>query len=517
MRYLIVIIMALMLPLPVAARDNFKGLEAAKRGECQRAPQEDAKASTWNRTTAKRDAKTRVAKTEEAKARDAKRRQAAERGDATAQFGLGMGYQFGFGVPKDETKALKWHKRAAEQGHARAHTSLGDMYRLGSGVPVDKAEAAKWYRKAVERGDARAKTRLDAEQGNPDAQYILGDMHHRGRDVLHDYDEALKWYRKAAEQDNRRAQHALGDMYHNGWGVPRDDTEAAKWYLKAAEQKHSMARYTLGDMYHEGCGVPQDDAEALKWHKRAAETGHGAWLALNALGDMYRNGWGVLQDDAEAVKFYSKAAEAGSPRAQAKLAVMFQNGNGVRQNYVLAYALFELSRRKIDDAERNRDALAKKMTPAQIERATQLIRDVRREKIKDILGHALFAASREPCGKAISRAEIVGKWQSSPSLGQLGLIQTNMQFNEDRTFTTKLDFISFPNFQPDLEYFWFVSKGTYSIDGNEVTVNFGRTRGVQKKRGEDETIGPKKGKRRTQVFHLEEGKLVTKDLVLTRL
>ncbi len=137
----------------------------------------------------------------------------------------------------------------------------------------------------------------------------------------------------------------------------------------------------------------------------------------------------------------------------------------------------------------------------------------------EILYQALYAASRKPCGKSISHADIVGKWQSSPSLSQLGLIQTTMQFNENRSFTTKNDFISFPNFKPGLEYFRFVENGTYSMSKCEIALNTDRKWTVQKMRGKDETRTVEKirRKKRPDVFHWEEGKLVTKDLVLTRI
>lgn len=47
-------------------------------------------------------------------------RQAAEAGDAEAQIELGVLYEYGFGLPKNEVPALAWYTLAAEQGHAKA-------------------------------------------------------------------------------------------------------------------------------------------------------------------------------------------------------------------------------------------------------------------------------------------------------------------------------------------------------------------------------------------------------------
>ena len=44
----------------------------------------------------------------------------AEQGDATAQYKLGVMYNYGRGVLKDEAEAVRWYRLAAEQSHARS-------------------------------------------------------------------------------------------------------------------------------------------------------------------------------------------------------------------------------------------------------------------------------------------------------------------------------------------------------------------------------------------------------------
>jgi TPR repeat protein len=80
----------------------------------------------------------------------------AEKGDAKAQFVLGLKYENGKGVPQDYAEAAKWYRKAAEQGYAEAQFNLGAMYDEGRGVHQDYAEAAKWYRKAKDQGVASA-------------------------------------------------------------------------------------------------------------------------------------------------------------------------------------------------------------------------------------------------------------------------------------------------------------------------------------------------------------------------
>ena len=97
-------------------------------------------------------------------------RQLAEKGDPSAQYNLGLMYQNGRGVEKDEVEAVKWYQKAAEQGVANAQYNLSVMYLNGLGVEKDEVEAAKWHQKA-------------AEQGNSLAQYKLGVMYAKGLGV----------------------------------------------------------------------------------------------------------------------------------------------------------------------------------------------------------------------------------------------------------------------------------------------------------------------------------------------
>ena len=228
----------------------------------------------------------------------------ANAGDAYAQYLLGWRYDFGKGVTKSYTEAVKWYRKAAEQGYAKAQYNLGVCYYNGEGVTQSNTEAAKWYRKAAEQGDA-------------DAQYNLGVCYQNGYGVTQSYDEAAKWWRKAAEQGVANAQYNLGNCYYKGYGVTQSYTEAAKWYRKAAEQGDANAQNNLGNLYALGKGVTQDYAEAAKWWRKAAEQGD-ANAQFN-LGVCYENGEGVTQSYTEAAKWWRKAAAQGHEKAKKSL------------------------------------------------------------------------------------------------------------------------------------------------------------------------------------------------------
>jgi TPR repeat protein len=71
-------------------------------------------------------------------------RSTAERGDASAQFGLGAHYAIGDGVKLDNVEAARWFSKAAEQGHVIAQDTLGAYYWAGRGVPKDLRKAYFW-------------------------------------------------------------------------------------------------------------------------------------------------------------------------------------------------------------------------------------------------------------------------------------------------------------------------------------------------------------------------------------
>ena len=83
-------------------------------------------------------------------------------------------------------------------------------------------------------------------------------------------------------------------------------------------------------------GAPSSaEADATFDSTRArAEQGNAA--AQSDLGMMYDEGQGVRQDYAEAVKWYRRAAEQGVVDAQTNLGLMYDEGRGVRQDYAEA-------------------------------------------------------------------------------------------------------------------------------------------------------------------------------------
>ena len=98
---------------------------------------------------------------------------------------------------------------------------------------------------------------------------------------------------------------------------------------------------------------------------------------------MYDKGEGVPKYDKEAVTWYRRAAEQGDAFAQNNLGFMYEYGEGVLQNYVLAHMWFNIAASLGGKTTtENRDIVAKRMTPSQLEKAQDLARECVRKEYK---------------------------------------------------------------------------------------------------------------------------------------
>ena len=97
---------------------------------------------------------------------------------------------------------------------------------------------------------------------------------------------------------------------------------------------------TLVQQYEQGLtAYKQSDYQtAFKLWLPLAEQGNAS--AQFSLGVMYNNGQGVKQDDVEAVKWYRKAAKQGDASAQGMLGAAYILGKGVQVNKSLAKEWF---------------------------------------------------------------------------------------------------------------------------------------------------------------------------------
>ena len=124
----------------------------------------------------------------------------AERGNAEAQYLMGLLNSEGDIGPRDEATAARWYQKAAEQGQADAQNALGYEYDFGLGVPRDRTQARLWYGKAAAAGSVIARNNIAYEWAQSGEQL----------------DEALAYAREAVAADpkNGAYQDTLGWVYY---------------------------------------------------------------------------------------------------------------------------------------------------------------------------------------------------------------------------------------------------------------------------------------------------------------
>lgn len=259
----------------------------------------------------------------------------------------------------DYATAYRIFRPLAEKGDAGAQYSLGLMYIKGFGVKKDLKMAGKWFRLAANQGQRYAKLMLG---------FVL--------DTQGKHAEAARIYRWAADQGRPAAQYRLGQMYVLGLGVPKDPREAGKLFRRAANQGYPEGQEKLGILLFEGVGVPKDRAAAVKlWLKAAAQEKR---LSKQLLGRSYYSGEGVTQNFVEAAKWYRFAAQEGEAESQYMLGMLFIHGKGVPKDLVKAMMWHRLAEAQKDT--RSTEVikwLSANMTPEKIAEADRLVRQWR--------------------------------------------------------------------------------------------------------------------------------------------
>lgn len=237
------------------------------------------------------------------------------------------------------------------------------------------------------------------------------------------------------------------------------------------------------------------------------------WAQSGAGSEAYQRG-----DYAQAHRIWKSLAEGGNPSAQYNLGLLYHHGLGVKRQLREAAKWY-------GRAAANGDADAQKAVgdlyvqgfwgksgPA---KARAWYRKAAKQ------GHAgARKALRKMAARRKAGVGLVGTWRSKLILGQLGEMRVTMTFRHDGSFTRKKDFISFRNMRPDMDYFWAMSKGKYTVAGTKVTLQLFTTWRVQKMRGEAVVKGrpkPVTGRARRSTAHLQFGKLVMKGTELERI
>ena len=144
---------------------------------------------------------------------------------------------------------------------------------------------------------------------------------------------------------------------------------------ESRKTKNESRKVTNSHFFEQGLKAYKNKyyKKALEILQPLAEQGNDA--AQYILGLIYQNGQGVLQDYKEAVYWFRLSAAQEHRNAQYQLGKMYQDGQGVDQDYALAHMWFKLCGSNGDEGcLKNQDIVTMKMTPTQIEKAQEFAR-----------------------------------------------------------------------------------------------------------------------------------------------
>ena len=161
-------------------------------------------------------------------------------------------------------EAVQLYRQAAFQGDLRAQVSLGLLYELGIVVPKDEAEALAYYKKAAESG---------SPDGMINVAVALYDGHIGEHLIEPDPSQAISLFRQASAIGAHEATYNLGVLAQQGVaGSPQD---AFDLFLRAAREGEPRAYRAAAILLDEGFGVQSDYARAASLLLRAAAEDRG--------------------------------------------------------------------------------------------------------------------------------------------------------------------------------------------------------------------------------------------------
>ena len=224
-------------------------------------------------------------------------RRASEQGDPVAMTLIGELYANGYGVVKDEKKALAWFSLAADRGDRQAIFALAMFRFAGRGGAQDQAEAAALLDKA-------------AKLGHVAAAYNLALLHLEGQQMRQDIARAAELLRGAADAGSPEAQYALATLYKEGNGIAKDPVAAAKLLGAAARSGNDAAQVEYAIALFNGTGIAKDENGAIVLFRKAALKGNA--VAQNRLARILATGRGVAADPVAATKWHTIAKAGGA-------------------------------------------------------------------------------------------------------------------------------------------------------------------------------------------------------------
>lgn len=270
-------------------------------------------------------------------------------GNAEAAFRLGRYYHLESAEP-DYTLALKYYQIASDDNHAWATNNLGLLYQDGLGVPRNEDKAYEYFQTA-------------ARQNNPWAYINLADMDFGGYRVPGGAAKGIAWLEEGAKNNCTLCLIEEAAIYHSGsYGIHADSDKTVALLNKAAALGDPEATLIIAELHIVGDGVPQSSRTSFKLLKTLSDNGDAH--ATNLLGELssddkirnylFANALGGTrqmpadlteafpQDTSKAIRYWERASQQGSCQSWINLSSVYDRGIGVNTD----------NRAAADDVER---------------------------------------------------------------------------------------------------------------------------------------------------------------------
>ena len=277
----------------------------------------------------------------------------SSQGDAEALYQMGVRYETGDGVRKDNLRALANYRKAADKGHREACRKLADLYEAGKIVSKDPVLSAKYRAIAVgESGEvAEAKAKTESEVAQVDEievalDYIIG-RNGKRRDA-----KAGIRLLYAAAKDKPVARRVFVQRWEKGDLDAGLETIGAEewdmivpWFKEQFDSgRHLMGGLILGNEARR----KKDYQSAIAYYKTAGQAGLAkAWFYLGKLYDasIGEDGGGgpkSLHNVAKARSAYENCLKLNPNYEDASyyLGLIHMFGEGNNRNYQKALSVF---------------------------------------------------------------------------------------------------------------------------------------------------------------------------------
>lgn len=197
---------------------------------------------------------------------DGQRRE-CEAGSAVNCFELGLRYEKGRGVQKDDRMAITYYEKACEGDDAGGCANLGLAYSRGTGV----AKNGKKYFSLSKKG---------CKLGSAVACNNVGWAYQSGEGTKKDIKKAIKQYDKACEKKSHFGCYNLAKTAKDNPKLKKDPQAVADLYEVACKENHGTACELLAKLYEGGpifIGGPRikppDPAKAKLYFGKACSAG----------------------------------------------------------------------------------------------------------------------------------------------------------------------------------------------------------------------------------------------------